>query len=51
MFEKLEEIEKKYNQLTEKISDTETIANQEIWKKCMKERSRIEEVVEKICRI
>lgn len=47
MFDKLEELEKKYNQLTEKISDAEVISNQDEWKKYMKEHSQIKEVVEK----
>lgn len=47
MFDKLEELEKKYNELTEKISDSNVIANQEEWKKCMKEHAQIKEVVEK----
>lgn len=47
MFDKLEELENKYNQLTEKISDPEVISNQDEWKKCMKEHSQIKEVVEK----
>lgn len=47
MFDKLEELEKKYNQLTEMISDPEVISNQDEWKKYMKEHSQIKEVVEK----
>lgn len=47
MFDKLEELEKKYNELTEKISDPEVISNQEEWKKYMKEHSQMKEVVEK----
>ncbi len=37
MFDKLEEIEKKYIDLTEKISDPEVIADQSLFRKCMKE--------------
>jgi peptide chain release factor 1 len=47
MFDKLEELEKKYNELTEKISDATVIANQDEWKKYMKEHSQMKEVVEK----
>lgn len=45
MFEKLEAIEKKYNELTESISNPDVIANQEVWRKQMKEHSEIEDVV------
>lgn len=47
MFEKLEEIEKKYNELTTKISDPEIISDQSTWKKYMKEQSLIKDVVDK----
>ena len=47
MFDNLEEIEKKYVELTEKISDPEIISNQNEWRKMMKERSNIEPIVEK----
>lgn len=47
MFDKLQDLEKKYNELTEKISDPDVISNQEEWKKCMKEHAQIKEVVEK----
>lgn len=45
MFENLEEIEVKYEDLTRKISDPEVISNQEEWRKMMKERSDIEPIV------
>ena len=38
MFENLEEIEVKYEDLTRKISDPEVISNQEEWRKMMKEQ-------------
>ena len=38
MFDKLEEVEKRYNELTEKISDPAVIADQNNWKKYMKEQ-------------
>ena len=47
MFDNLEEIEKKYIDLTEKISDPEVISNQNEWRKMMKEHSNIEPIVEK----
>ncbi len=47
MFEKLEELLKKYNDLTEKISDPDVIADQEVWKKYMKEQSAMKDVVDK----
>ncbi|MEG0872875.1 MAG: peptide chain release factor 1 [Clostridia bacterium] len=47
MFDKLEEVETKYNELTKKISDPEVIADQENWRKYMKEQSMLADVVEK----
>ena len=45
MFEKLEAIEKRYEELTKEISDPEVIANQAKWQKAMKEHASIEEIV------
>ena len=45
MFEKLEAVEKRYEELTQMISDPEVIANQNEWKKLVKEHSNIEDVV------
>ena len=45
MFDKLESVEKRYVELTEKISDPEIIANNNEWKKLVKEHSSIEDVV------
>ena len=45
MFEKLESVEKRYVELTEKISDPEVIANNNEWRKLVKEHSSIEDVV------
>ena len=45
MFENLEEIEIKYEDLTKKISDPEVISNQKEWRKMMKEHSDIEPIV------
>lgn len=47
MFDNLEEIEKKYNELTKQIADPEVIAKQEEWQKMMKERASLEPIVEK----
>ena len=47
MFDKLEEIEKRYNELTEKISDPEVISDQNTWKKLMKEQSSMKDIVDK----
>ena len=47
MFQKLEEVEKRYNELTEKISDPEIIAKQSEWQKYMKEHSEISDIVAK----
>ena len=47
MFEKLEAIEKKYEELTKEISNPDLISNQTEWKKAMKEHSDLEELVQK----
>ncbi len=47
MFQKLEDVEKRYEELNEKISDPEIISNQNEWKKLMKEHSEITDIVEK----
>lgn len=47
MFDKLEEIEKKYNELTKLISDPGIISDQNLWKKYMKEQSAMKDVVDK----
>ena len=47
MFDNLEEIEKKYNELTKQIADPDVIAKQEEWQKMMKERAALEPIVEK----
>ena len=47
MFENLDELETKYNDLTAKISDPTVIANQTEWAKMMKERAELEPIVEK----
>ncbi len=45
MFQKLEDVEKKYEDLTVKISDPEVIANQTDWRNYMKEHAEIEPIV------
>ena len=45
MFEKLESVEKRYQELTEKISDPAIIADNTEWRKLVKEHSSIEDVV------
>ena len=47
MFEKLENVEKRYEELTKLISDPEVISNHEEWQKLMKEHASIEDVVSK----
>ncbi len=47
MFDKLEDLVVKYNEVTQKISDPNIISNQDEWKKYMKEHSQMKEVVEK----
>lgn len=47
MFDKLENVEKRYEELNQKISDPEVIANQSEWQKLMKEHAEIQELVEK----
>jgi peptide chain release factor 1 len=44
MFDKLESVEKRYEELTKMISDPEIIANQAEWQKLIKEHSNIEEI-------
>ena len=45
MFQKLDEVEKRYEELTKKISDPEIIAEQSQWQAFMKEHAEIEPVV------
>ena len=47
MFEKLEAIEKRYEELTKEISNPELISNQAEWRKAMKEHADLEELVQK----
>ncbi len=45
MFEKLELVEKRYNELTNMISDPDVIANTNEWRKLIKEHNSMEDVV------
>lgn len=47
MFQKLEAVEKRFEELTIKISDPEVIANQNEWREFMKEHAELEPIVEK----
>ena len=47
MFRKLDDVEKRYDELTEKISDPEVINKQNEWKVMMKEHAELEPIVEK----
>jgi len=47
MFEKLERIKTRYEQLSEEIAMPEVIANQELWRKLMKEHADLEETVQR----
>ena len=47
MFQKLEDVEKRYIELTKKISDPEVISNKKEWRNFMKEHAEIEPIVEK----
>ncbi len=45
MFDKLETVEQRYEEITKLISDPEVISNQAEWQKLMKEHASIEEIV------
>ena len=45
MFDKLEAVEKRYDELTKMIADPEVISNQSEWQKMMKEHAGMEEIV------
>ena len=47
MFQKLEAVEQRYEELNKKISDPEVIARQDEWKNLMKEHAALVDVVEK----
>ena len=47
MFQRLEDVEKRFDELTEKISDPEEIAKTSSWQKLMKEHAELTPIVEK----
>ena len=47
MFQKLEGVEQRYEELNKLISDPEVISRQDEWKKLMKEHSSLQDVVAK----
>ena len=47
MFDKLETVEKRYEELTQKISDPEVISRTNEWREYMKEHAEIEPIVQK----
>jgi len=47
MFDKLQSIEERFEEINVKLADPSVIADQEQYKKLMKEHSEIEEIVEK----
>ncbi len=47
MFQRLEDVEKRYEELTTKISDPEEIAKTSSWQKLMKEHAELTPIVEK----
>jgi len=46
LFDRLSELEKKYNDLSEKVNCPETISNQNLWRELMKEHSALGPIVE-----
>ena len=47
MYDKLKIVEQRYNELTEEIGKPEVIADQNTWRKLMKEHASMEEIVNK----
>lgn len=47
MFEQIEELVKKFEDISKKISDPDIIADQELWRKLMKEHSDLRPIIEK----
>ena len=47
MFQKLEDVEKRFDELTQKISDPEVISKTSEWQKLMKEHSDLTPIIEK----
>ena len=47
MLDRLEELEKKYIELSDKINDPDIISDNELWRRLMKEHSDITPIIEK----
>lgn len=47
MFDKLDAMKQRFNELTEEIGKSEVIANQELWQKLVKEHAELQEIMEK----
>ena len=47
MFDKLDFITEKYDELAQKVSDPDVIANQPVWQKYVKEMGEMEPIVKK----
>ncbi|MBQ9942558.1 MAG: peptide chain release factor 1 [Christensenellaceae bacterium] len=47
MFERLESMKKRFAELSEEIGKSEVIANQDLWRKLIKEHADLQEIVEK----
>jgi len=47
MLERLETMKKRFDELTEQISKSEVIANQELWRALVKEHAELQEIIEK----
>ena len=47
MFDKLDALKKRYEELSQRIADSEVIANRELFKSLVKEHSELEEIVAK----
>ena len=45
MFDKLDAMKQRFNELTEEIGKSEVIANQELWQKLVKEHAELQEIV------
>ena len=47
MFEKLEALKARYEELSQQLADPAVIADQEVWRRGMREHAELEEVVQK----
>ena len=48
MFDKLKEVEKKYNDVSERLSDPSVISDQEQYKRLMREHKQLTPIVDKL---